>query len=122
MFQQRFDAAELAYELRGRLLANTRTAGYVVGGVTHEAQDVNDLTWTIDVPLLTYFDLTKTLEVTLRAGTQHADMLRDELAIVLVWREHYGVYALTASSRGQCADDIICLKACDLDDRYVVGV
>ena len=121
--QESFHAAKLLNQIGGRLLPHSRASGYVVGGVSHEAQDVDDLSGILNAPFLAHLVRTHSGPVALAYGrTQHGDALGDELPVVLVGRDHDGLNALFVSLMSQGADDVVGFVSGHFQDGDAIGL
>ena len=55
-------------------------------------------------------------------GTENEDVVFHQLTVILVGREHIGLYASRSSLRRQRADDVVGLVAIHLENGDVVGL
>ena len=109
-------------ESGGSLLADTGTAGDIIGDIALESQKVDDLRRGCDAVAVAYLLRSAHLEVaSLEGGTVHQSVLGDELAVILVRGHHVGGHALGLGPAGKRADDVVGLEALDLDDLDAPG-
>ena len=118
-----FDAAVVGEQFLGAHLSDARHAGDVVGGVAPETEHIDQLLRPFDLVLLADLrhaeDFRRLSEL---AGLVHADMVGDELTVVLVGGEHQHLKTLYFSVFGQRTDQVIRLIAVDADHRDLEGV
>ena len=106
------DAAPGLHQRGGGLLAHAGNARHVVHRIAHQALHIDHLVNALHAPAREHFRHAKNLRITsASARLVDADMLADELAEVLVRRDHPGVQAFGFSALGECADDVIRLPA-----------
>ena len=121
VLQEVIDTSELVDEFYGGLLTDTGASGEVVGAVSHQGEQVNDLCRGGDAVLLFYFLLTDDVVSATMTGTVHIYIRLYELTVVLVRCEHKSVDSIGSGLCRHCADDIISLIAVDLQHRYPVS-
>ena len=121
MLQQIFDAAEFGNQFLCGFLAHTRTAGDVVGSITHQSQHVDDLLGGLYVELGFYFFGTHHFESAGVLGAVHEDAVRYQLPVVLVGSHHIGGDALSSGFGGKRAYHVVCLITGYLEDGDAVG-
>ena len=106
--QQLFDAAVLSDELLRRLGADPRYAGHIVRGVAHQPQHIYHLVNPLDLPLCENFRYAQHLGLVAAAPRLvHKTPLGNELAVVLVGRDHVRRKSLILGLLGQRADYIV---------------
>ena len=113
--QQVFHAAPLADELAGGFLAHARHAGDVVAGIAPKREDVNQLPWLGNAVLLANLLWSQNLDIVVALlGLVHADVVGNQLPVVLVGRHHVGGVAVLLSAVRNGADDVVGLVPLDL--------
>ena len=120
--EELFTRSEFIDQLHGRLLSHAGATGIVVGRVTHEGQQVDDLVRRVDTILLFDLTLADYVVTTPMARLEHKDVWCDELPIVFVGSEHIGLHTGLPSFGSQRADDVVSLKAVGLQDGDVHGL
>ena len=117
--EQILDGTELLDEFLGILGAHARATGDVVGGVAHQAQDVDELFGRLDavfgIDLLDAQNLFLERVIDLDVGGH-------QLPEVLVSRDHIGEKSLLLGLVGEGTDDIIGLIALNFKDGDAVGL
>jgi len=121
MFQQVFDTAEFGNQFLCGFLAHTRTAGDVVGSITHQSQHVDDLLGGLYVELGFYFFGTHHFESAGVLGAVHEDAVRYQLPVVLVGSHHIGGDALPSGFGGERAYHVVGFVAGYFEDGNAVG-
>ncbi len=108
VFEQILDAAVLRDQFARGLLTDARHAGNVVRGVTPQSEDVDHLFRPGHAPFLAHLGKTQDFGGVTRA-TRFVDegLLRDELAEILVRRDHVGFEALLFGPADESADDVV---------------
>ena len=122
MFKQVFYRAKLVYEFHGCLLANTWTSRYIIGCIAHESEQVDDLGRGVDAVLLAYFFRTEYLKLLItELWSEHSDVFADQLTVIFVGGHHESLQSIDISCLcGKSANDVICLKSADFEDRDIV--
>ena len=108
------DAAVLGNQLPGAHLADALDARHVVGRVAADGEHVDDLDRVQDAPFLA--DGRAVDDLVVPAGLPRLvleHMLRDELAVVLVGRDHVHVHPFPRAAEGHRADHVIGLEPLD---------
>ena len=113
--------AVFAEELLRALLADTLTAGDVVHLVPEECEVVNDLCWGVKTELLPYLGFAPDLVAPALHRAVHADVLGDELPVVLVRCDHQHLVTRTSRQIAQRTDDVVRLEVGDFDSGDAVG-
>ena len=114
MFEHIVDRPKLVDKLCSGLFAYTRTAGNVIGTVTHKCQKVDYLGWGRDTVSVFNFVHTHHIVPSAVPWTIHVDVLSDKLTVVLVGCKHKGGNALAACQRCYRTDNVVRLEAIDL--------
>ncbi len=121
--EQVFDAAELGDQLLCRFWTDAGYAGNIVAGIAHQAQDVDDLVDSFDLPFVQHLRDAEDLGITTAtARLVNEDIFRDQLVIVFVGCDHPGLKALVGRLMGQRADDVVGLVAGSANRRDVERV
>ena len=123
MLQHLLDASELSDEFLRRFLADARTAGNVVGRVSHQTEHVDDLRGRVNIELsldgIYPHDLKFMVAV---FGAVHEDTARHQLTVVLVGSHHISRYAAAPRFGSQCTDDVVGFISRYLQNRNPVGL
>ena len=119
VFQQVLNGTVLLNQFFGGLWPYTRTSRDVVGGVAHEAQDVDELRGLLDA--IFGLDFFHSHHLVL-ARVKYFDIGCHKLAEILVTGDHISEEALLLGLMGQGANDIIGLKAFDLKNGNAIGL
>ena len=118
--QQLFDAAVLGDELLRRLGADPGYAGHIVRRIAHQPQDIDHLIDPLDLPLGEDFRHPQNLDLVAAAPRLiHKAPLGNELAIVLVGRDHVRRKSLGLGLFGQGADHVVGLPPRLAQDRDI---
>ena len=108
------DAAVLGNQLPGAHFADALDARHVVRRVAANGEHVDDLDWVQDAPFLTDGRAVDDLVVTAGLpGLVLENVLRDELAVVLVRRDHVHVHPFPRAAEGHRADHVVGLEPLD---------
>ena len=122
MVERVFERFVLRDEFLRGLRADAGDAGDVVGGVAHEAEDVADLVAGLDLPLGEDLGHAEDFRaVAHAAGAIDFDALVDELAEILVGRDHERDEILRAGFPREGADDVVGLVAVELERGEIEG-
>ena len=113
------DAAEFAYEFCSGLRTHARTSGEVVGRIAHECQEVNHLSRGVEFVLGANLVRSHRFVSATVTWSEYEHVVAHQLAIVLVWCEHIGLYAGCTRLGCECADDVVGLKTVHLEHRNV---
>ena len=119
MLQQVLYGAELLYQFLGGLGTHAGAAGDIIGGVTHQSQDVDELLGRLDAVLV--IDFFHAQDFFLERVID-LDVRSDQLAEILVSGDHIGEETLLLGLMGKGTDDIIGLKPLDLKDGDAIGL
>ena len=118
--QQLFDAAVFGDELLRRLGADPRDAGHIVRGIAHQPQHVDHLVNPLDLPLSEDFRHPQNLGLVAAAPRLvHKAPLGNELAVVLVGRDHVRRKSLGLGLFSQRTDHVVGLPPRLAQDRNV---
>ena len=115
---------KFAEEFLGGLFADSGDAGDVVGGVAHEAEDIDDLRGSFHAPDFAHAgEVDDIVFGSLAAGFPHVGALVDELGEVLVGSDHerFDVAACLGLG-GEGADDVVGLETVEFEDGDVEGL
>ncbi len=122
MVERVFHRVVFLDELLRGLRADAGDAGDVVRRVAHEAEDVAHLVDADDAPFREDFRDAERLPAVAHArGAVDVDAVVDELAEILVGRDHVGGEAGGAGLAGERADEVVGLVAVELDRGQVEG-
>ena len=113
--------AVFAEELLCALLTDTLTAGDVVYLVPEECEVVDDLRGGVEAELLPYLGFAPDLVAPALHRAVHADVLGDELPVVLVGCDHQHLVTCTSRQIAQRTDDVVRLEVGDFDSGDAVG-
>ena len=117
------DAAVVGEQFLGAHLSDAWHAGDVVGGITPQTEHIDQLLRSFDLIFLANFGHTENLcWLSELAGLVHADVVGDELPVVLVGGEHQYLKALDFSVFGQRTDQIVRLVAVNPDHADLESV
>ena len=108
------DAAVLGHQLPGAHFTDALHAGHVVRRVAADGQHVDDLDRVQDAPFLA--DGTAADDLVIPAGLPGLileNVLGNELAVVLVGRDHIHVHPFPGAAEGHRADDVVGLEPLD---------
>ena len=105
----------------GSFLAHALAAGYVVGAVAHQSEQVDNLVLVVDSVFGAHLGDAHLLEAAVMARTVHVYMFVDELTVVFVGCCHQHFEALLLCLARHGAYDVVCLEAFDLEDTDVHG-
>ena len=120
--QQFINRIEVVDEFGGSFFSHTRTAGEIVGRVAHQCQEVDDLKWGSDTIFITHLLGTHHLITASMTRTVDAHPVCDQLAIILIGREHKCLHTIDGISLFcQCSDNIIGLKTIYLQHGNTIG-
>ena len=113
--------AVFAEELLCALLTDTLTAGDVVHLVPEECEVVNDLRGGVEAELLPDLGFAPDLVAPALHRAVHADVLGDELPVVLVGCDHQYLVTRACCQIAQRTDDVVRLEVGDFDSGDAVG-
>ena len=122
MREQVLDVAKLGEQFLGGLLADARATGNVVGAVAHQAQQVDHLRDIFQLIFLEHLGDAQRLIVATELGAIHKDVVRDQLAVVLVGRHHVDLESLKGGLLGDGPDHVVRLVAGNLEDRDAISL
>ena len=114
------DTAVLGHQLSGAHLADALDARHVVRRIAANGEHVDDLDRVQDAPFLTDGRAVDDLVVTAGLpGLVLENVLRDELAVVLVGRDHIHVHPFPRAAEGHRTDHVVGLEPLDHQHRNI---
>ena len=121
MGKQVFDAAEFRYQFLRGFLAHARTAGDIVGRVSHQSQHIDDLLGGPDIEFGFYLLDAHDFKSAAMFGTVHKHVVRYQLAVVFIGGHHIGGDTLLSGFGGKGTYHIIGFITGDFQDGNAVS-
>ena len=108
MGKEVLNVAKLCNQFLCRLFSNARTSRNIVGSISHQSQQVDDLQRRLNgILVLDFFDTHDLESLVVVSGAVHEYILADQLSVVFVGSHHISGNAAFPGFRGQCSDDIV---------------
>ena len=122
MGKEVLNVAKLCNQFLCRLFSNARTSRNIVGSISHQSQQVDDLQRRLNgILVLDFFDTHDFESLVVVSGAVHEYVLADQLSVVFVGSHHISGNAAFPGFRGQCSDDIVGFISGHFKDRNAIG-
>ena len=119
--KQVFDTAEFRYQFLCGFLSHARTAGDIVGRVSHQSQHIDDLLCGLNIEFGFYLLDAHDLKSAAMFGAVHKYVVRYQLSVVFIGGHHISGDTLFSGFGGKCAYHIIGFITGNFQDRNTVS-
>ena len=113
------DRPELLQECYGGLLPYSFATRYIIGGIAHKAQEIDDLMLVLQSVFVANLFWAHQFETARVARTIHKHMIGDQLRVILVRRSHIDLKSGLFALLGERTDDIVRFESRYLKHRDI---
>ena len=120
IFQQGLHTPVFFQEFFSSFITHSRESGYIIDSISHHSQVVDHLLRAFNLKSSLYFwDSPDFDSVAHSSRAVHEYVFGNQLCKIFVWGYHKGFKTLFFCLFGESSNDIIGLKTCFLNNRYL---